>query len=164
MERAAEQGERLSVRGLTPSDLDGVIAIDERITGRRRDEYFRMKFKEDLAQTGVRISLAAEVEGTLSGFLLAKVYFGEFGTLEPAAVLDTLGVRPEFQHQGVGSALLRQLRTNLAGIGVGRVQTEVGWDDPLLVGFFRREGFRMAPRICLDLELSRRPRDDGEAA
>lgn len=163
MERALEQGERVYVRGLMPSDLDGVIAIDARNTGHRRDEYFRLKFRENLAEAGIRISLAAEIEGALCGFLLARVYFGEFGTMEPAAVLDTIGVRPEFQHQGVGSALLRQLRTNLAGIGVGRVQTEVSWDSPLLVGFFRRAGFQMAPRLCLDLDLSKPPPENGDA-
>jgi ribosomal protein S18 acetylase RimI-like enzyme len=162
MERSQEQGERVYVRGLVQADLDGVIAIDEKITGRRRDEYFKLKFRENLAEAGIRISLAAQIEGALCGFLLARVYFGEFGTVEPAAVLDTIGVHPDFQGQGVGSALLRQLRTNLAGIGVGRVQTEVSWDDPLLVGFFRREGFQMAPRLCLDLDVSRPPREDGE--
>lgn len=164
MERARELGEQVYVRGLTPADLDGVIAIDARITGRRRDEYFKLKFRENLAEAGIRISLAAEVEGALCGFLLARVYFGEFGTVEPAAVLDTIGVRPGSQHQGVGSALLRQLRTNLAGIGVARVQTEVSWDDPMLVGFFRREGFRMSPRLCLDLDVSRPPREGEDAS
>jgi len=38
------------------------------------------------------VSLAAEIEGLLVGFLLARVYYGEFGTLEPAAVMDTIGV------------------------------------------------------------------------
>ena len=141
------------VRNLRPSDLESVIALDARIVGRRRDEYFRVKLRESQQETGIRVSLAAEQEGLFCGFLLAKVYYGEFGTLDPVAVLDTLGVHPGFRGRGVGTALHEQLRINLTGLGVGTIRTEVGWDDQPLLGFFHRQGFRPAARFCLDLSL-----------
>jgi GNAT superfamily N-acetyltransferase len=82
------------------------------------------------------------------------VYYGEFGALEPAAVLDTLDVHPDFRGRGVAAALVRQLRTNLAGLGVARLRTEVDWDTPELLTFFAHEGFRPAPRFCLELDLT----------
>jgi hypothetical protein len=30
----------------------------------------------------------------------------------------------------------------------------VGWDELPLIGFFQHEGFRPAPRVCLDLDLA----------
>ncbi|MDH3403743.1 MAG: GNAT family N-acetyltransferase [Acidobacteriota bacterium] len=149
--------DQTTVRSLMPADLDAVIRLDARITGRRREEYFRIKLDQNLAETGIKVSLAAEHEGCFCGFLLARVYYGEFGLLEPAAVLDTLGVDPDFQRRGTGEALIRALRMHLAGLGVGRLQTEVSWDDPGLLGFFHSQGFRPAQRFCLDLEVKPLP-------
>jgi ribosomal protein S18 acetylase RimI-like enzyme len=141
------------VRRLRPQDLDAVIALDAKVTGRKRDEYFKLKLKQALADTGIEVSLAAEVEGVFAGFLLARVYYGEFGALEPFAVLDTLGVHPDFRGRGVGSALIDQLRTNLLGLGIPRLQTEVAWENLEILTFFHHEGFRPAARFCLDLDL-----------
>jgi hypothetical protein len=33
------------------------------------------------------------------------------------------------------------------------LQTEVRWDSGDLISFFRSEGFALAPRLCLDLDL-----------
>lgn len=153
IEDVLEREERVAVRGLRPEDLEAVIAIDAKNTGRRRDEYFKIKLEQNLAETGIKVSLAAEIDGCFCGFLLARVFYGEFGRTEPAAVLDTIGVNPDFRGQGVGSALLRQLKTNLLGLGVPRLQTEVSWDNQPLLSFFQHEGFRPAERISLDLDL-----------
>lgn len=141
------------VRGLRPRDLEAVVALDARITGRRREEYFRVKLDQALKETGVMISLAAETEGAFAGFLLARVFYGEFGELEASAVLDTIGVHPAFRGRGVGRALLAQLRTNLLGLGIRSLRTEVSWDAQELMAFFRHEGFRPADRLCIDLDL-----------
>lgn len=141
------------VRRLRPEDLEAVIATDARSAGRRRDEFFKLKLKQALSDTGIQVSLAAEVDGNFAGFLLARVYYGEFGMVEPAAALDTIGVRPEARGRGVGAALVRQLRTNLLGLGIPRLQTEVAWESLDLLAFFHHEGFRPAARFCLDLDL-----------
>jgi ribosomal protein S18 acetylase RimI-like enzyme len=141
------------VRGLRPEDLEAVIALDAKNTGRRRDEFFKLKLQQNLVESGIKISLAAELDGLFGGFLLARVYYGEFGTMEPAAVLDTIGVHPDFKQQGIGTAMMRQLRTNLKALGVPRLQTEVHWDDREVLAFFQHTGFRPAQRFCLDLDL-----------
>lgn len=141
------------VRRLRPQDLEAVIALDAKITGRRREEYFKLKLKQALADTGIEVSLGAELDGIFVGFLLARVYYGEFGALERVAVLDTMDVHPDFRGRGVGSALIDQLRVNLLGLGIRTLQTEVSWSEPGLLTFFNREGFAPAPRFCLDLDL-----------
>jgi ribosomal protein S18 acetylase RimI-like enzyme len=157
-----ERQTHVVVRNLRPSDLEAVIVLDAKNVGRRRDEYFKVKLQQNLAETGIKISLAAEVDGAFAGFLLARVYYGEFGQTEPAAVLDTIDVHPSFRGHGVGNALLDQLRTNLAGLGVSSLRTEVGWDEISLIGFFQHEGFRPAARLCLDLDLAATPSRRGD--
>ncbi len=145
--------EAVRIRGLRPEDFDLVVAIDAKNVGHRREEFYRVKLHENLHAAGIRVSLAAELDGLFVGFLLARVYYGEFGLTEPAAVLETLAVHPDFQDRHVGSALLDQLKSNLVGLRVGSIQTEVSWDNQRLMAFFQREGFRPAPRLALDLPL-----------
>jgi Acetyltransferases len=163
MERLQREDERVVVRDLRPKDFEAVIALDARIVGRRREEYFRVKLQESQSHTGIKVSLAAEQDGLFCGFLLARVYYGEFGTMEPVAVLDTIGVHPGFRGRGVGAALQRQLRTNLSGLGVSILQTEVSWEDQHLLGFFHHQGFRPAARFCLHLDLSQPAPERGDA-
>ena len=141
------------VRRLRPDDLEAVIALDAKVIGRRREEYFKLKLKQALSDTGIEVSLGAELDGAFVGFLLARVYYGEFGSLEQVAVLDTMAVHPDFQGHGVGTALIDQLRVNLLGLGIRTLHTEVGWQNQPLLAFFNREGFVPAPRFCLDLDL-----------
>lgn len=148
--------ETCSVRRLRPTDLDRVVALDALVTGRERRGYFVHKLAENLLDTSVQVSLGAEVDGILVGFLLARVWTGEFGLTDPVAVLDTIGVQPQFQHHGVGEALLAQLATNLRGLNVATLRTEIAWDGFELLRFFHHHGFRPAPRLCLDLDLEQR--------
>lgn len=99
----------------------------------------------------MQVSLAAEFDGIFVGYLMACAWYGEFGTLEPHAVLESFGVHPDLEKQGAGRALLEHLVTNLSGLGPTTLRTEVDWKDLELVGFFHRAGFLPAPRRCLDL-------------
>lgn len=153
MDTIAPLANDVVVRNLRPSDLDAVILLDAKNVGRRRDEFFRLKLKQALSDTGITVSLAAELDGAFVGFLLARVFYGEFGVTERVAVMDVIDVHPDLRRHHVATALLDQLRTNLLGLGIHVLRTEVGWDNHDLFGFFRREGFVMAQRLCLDLDL-----------
>lgn len=161
MESVSLEKEPVYVRRLRPDDLTRVVTLDGHVTGRRRDEYFKIKLDQALAETGIEVSLAAEIDGCFTGFLLARVYYGEFGSLEPVAVLDTIAVHPDYQGQGVGAALLDQLCKNLSALGIPSLRTEVGWEDQHLLHFFHHARFRPADRLCLDLDLAGGDRPDG---
>jgi ribosomal protein S18 acetylase RimI-like enzyme len=165
MSSGNSQRDKVVVRRLRPNDLEAVIAVDSKITHRRRDEYFKLKLAQALADTGIQVSLAAELEGNLVGFLLARVYYGEFGIMEQVAMLDTFGVDPDHRDKGVGTELLWQLRDNLLGLGIKTLQTEVAWDEQEILSFFQHKGFKPAPRFCLDLDLeeSRKLAEGAEA-
>jgi len=147
------ESHKVLVRGLKPEDFDDVVRLDAKNSGRRRTEYFKVKLQQNLQETGVKVSLAAELDGAFVGFMLARVYYGEFGTSEPVALLDTIDVHPDFAGHGIGRALLDQLNMNLTGLGVGTLRTEVDWTDINLIAFFNHSGFQPAQRLCLDLDL-----------
>lgn len=147
--------DQVLVRSLRTDDLSAIVSIDAAATGRRRDRFLDLKMKQALVDTGIAVSLVAELDGHVVGFLLARLYYGEFGVVEPAAVLDVLGVHPDYRGRHVAAALVDQLRTNLLGLGIATLQTQVQWGNPDLVTFFQHEGFTLAPRLCLDLDLAR---------
>jgi ribosomal protein S18 acetylase RimI-like enzyme len=147
------ESESVVVRNLRPGDMAAVVAVDAKITGQRREQYFKLKLAQALSDTGIMVSLAAEVDGRFAGFVLARVYYGEFGSVEQVCVLDTFVVDPGLSRRGAGRALLRQLRTNLLGLGISTLRTEVEWDNQALLAFFHHVGFCPAPRLSLDQDL-----------
>jgi ribosomal protein S18 acetylase RimI-like enzyme len=145
--------EKYNVRNLTEKDLDAMVRIEHKNTGTSRREYYAQKLRGALNESGIRISLAAESDGILVGFLMGQVFYGEFGLPERIAVIDSVGVNPEFKGRKVGTALMHQLKMNLKALGIEKIHTEVEWQKFGLMGFFAKEGFSPAPRICLECKL-----------
>lgn len=141
--------DQVAVRSMTEDDLPAIVGIDRKLTGRARAAYFERKLEEAMSESGIRVSLIAEVDGSPAGFVMARVDFGEFGLADPVAVLDTLGVDPDQAHHGIGHALLSQLCANLATLRIETVRTMVRWDSFELLRFLDGCGFVPAQRIVL---------------
>jgi ribosomal protein S18 acetylase RimI-like enzyme len=145
--------DRIPVRSMAEGDLRALVAIDRRITGRDRTAYFQRKLNDALTESDVRVSLVAELDGVPVGFIMARVDLGEFGRVETTAVIDTIGVDPDYRNRGVGRALLSQLLANLGTLRVDTVRTEVDWHDRDLLGYLDRSGFLPSQQLCFDQPL-----------
>jgi ribosomal protein S18 acetylase RimI-like enzyme len=141
------------VRSLKLSDLDALIEIDAAASGRRRPMYFEKMVERAVQKADFQASLAAELDDRTVGFVLATLFWGEYGVTEPSASIDAIAVEPEYRGRRVGRALIRQLLLNLAALRIERVRTEVSWNDYRLLAFFERSGFAPARRICLERRL-----------
>jgi ribosomal protein S18 acetylase RimI-like enzyme len=146
--------EDLPVRSMAESDLPAIIRLDRKITGRDRTAYLTRKASEVARDSAIRMSLVAEVDGKVAGFLMARVDFGEFGRAEPIAVLDTIGVAPDRARQRVGRALLEQLLLNLASLRAEQVVTEVSLDQVPLLAFLGRTGFARSQRLAFEKAIA----------
>jgi ribosomal protein S18 acetylase RimI-like enzyme len=129
------------------ADLPAVVRIDFAITGRQRSDYMRRKLAEAMLDSAIRVSLTAWLDDAIVGFLMARVDVGDFGRTEPVAVLDTIGVHPDYRHRRIGHALLSQLVVNLGGLRIERVETIVAPHDLELLGFLYAVGFAPSQRI-----------------
>lgn len=145
--------DHILVRELKLADLERVVRIDAQATGRSRREYYSKKLGEAVTESGIRISLAAEVTGDLAGFILGRLYYGEFGLPEPTAIIDSIGVDPAWRGKRIGAALLAQLEMNLRGLGIESIQTQVAWNHFDLVRFLAASGFEPAPVLTLQKKL-----------
>jgi ribosomal protein S18 acetylase RimI-like enzyme len=145
--------DRIPVRAMRGDDLRALIAIDRQIVGRDRSAYFARKLADALHESGVRVSLVAELDGRPVGFIMARIDLGEFGRVEPTAVMDTIGVDPEFRNIGIGRALLSQLLVNLGTLRIEQVRTVVDWRDRALLSYLERFDFCPSQQLCFDLDL-----------
>ena len=145
--------DRIPVRTMEEGDLAKVIAIDAANSGTDRTGYFTRKQEENLKQSGVRVSLVAEQDGFPVGFIMARVDYGEFGRASAEAVMDSIGVDPGFQNDGIGYVLMAKLMVNLGILHVERVRTEVDWNDTALIGYLAAMGFSPAQRVALQKNL-----------
>lgn len=136
------------VRAMLPEDLPPICRIDRQITGRDRRGYIAEKLGEAMHDSAIRVSLTARLDGAIVGFLMARADLGDFGRTEPVAVLDTLGVDPDYAQRGIGHALLSQLFANLGALQVDRVETVLAPGDQALQGFFRGCGFKPSQRLA----------------
>jgi predicted N-acetyltransferase YhbS len=139
--------DKVDVRTLKAEDFNDIVRIDLRITGRKREAYIRELVDEAMTDSAVRVSLVASIDGIAAGFVMARTDFGDFGRPEPVAVLDTIGVDPDYGHRGVGHALLSQLFINLEGLRVERVETVAARENFGLLGFLYDVGFEPSERL-----------------
>jgi GNAT superfamily N-acetyltransferase len=111
-------------------DFEAVVGIDEKVLNTTRPEYYEMKF-EKLFETKdyLPASLVAEKDdGTVVGFVMGETYMGEFGIFQDEASLDTIGVDPDYQHQGIGEQLMNEFMDHMRKLGVRKINTLVDWD------------------------------------
>jgi len=142
--------DRYPCRPLQATDLPAMQQLGERLFGYRRDDYYRIRLHEALEESGVRVSLAVDIDDRLAGFIMARTDFGEFGRSEPAAVIDTIEVDPGYAHHHVGSALLGQLCSNLGALRIDAARTEVAWNQFDLLAFLDASGFRPSQHLALE--------------
>ena len=136
------------VRSMKPQDLQEIARIDRAITGRDRGDYIQGKLAEAMSDSAIRVSMTARLDGVIVGYLMARADTGDFGRTAPAAVIDTIGVDPEYEHRGVGRAMLSQLFANLGALRVERVETSTAPRDQALLGFLFDAGFRPSQRLA----------------
>ncbi len=143
----------VEVSALAADDLDAIVRIDKAITGRSRHGFLERRLGAALRDSNVRVALKARVGGDVVGFVLGAIYYGEFGVPEPSAVVDVIGVHPEFAGRHVGAALFRQLEMQLKALGIDTLRTEVDWTQQGLLHFLEHRGFVPAARLCLEKSI-----------
>ena len=155
----------LKIRALTENDLDAVVEIDRKILGKPRREYWRRKI--GYADIYPRPTLVAELNGKVVGFILGYVSGWEFGVPDTVGWIDTIGIDPDHQNQGIGKSLFKKLIENFKRTGkesrpeakettiegVDVVYTLVRWNDWNLLRFFNKMGFKKGDMTSLELKI-----------
>ena len=144
---------KVEIRPLNSDDFDAVVEIDEKVFDRARPGYYETKFARALDEKDrLVLSLVAELEGKVVGFVMCELFVGEYGIPATTATLDTIGINPDFQGKGVGKQLMADFIGHVRKAGVQKINTLVDWNDWQLIRFFSASGF--APAKTINLELN----------
>lgn len=138
----------IKIRLMENKDFDAVVRIDEHVLNISRPEYYEQKF-ERLFQSGEYIptSLVAQNEnGNVVGFIMGELYIGEFGISRQASV-DTVGVDPDCQRQGIGELLMDEFIEHLKQLEVEKINTLVDKNDTGMMRYFDDNQFNPSKTV-----------------
>ena len=144
--------EDVKIRALKKEDLGAIVAIDAKVLGENRKDYWGKKL-ELMNDKSSQVSLVAEMEGKIFGFILGDVSGWEFGVPDTIGWIDTIGIDPAYQKKGLAKALAQELIRRLKTIGVRTIYTLVSWSDWDLLQFFHAMGFTRGDMINLELKI-----------
>lgn len=144
---------QITVRALEPDDLAAVIAIDERMTGDRRAEYWAKRLELSTLRPPW-MSLVAEVDNRVVGFLFGWVSGWEFGIPGEAGWIDMIGVDPPYRGQRVGAALVERFVAAAESLrGIKKVFTLVHPEQAGIPEFFGALGFQRGKMVQMEKTL-----------
>ncbi len=153
----------IKTRPLTFQDLDSVILIDRKIRASGKAVTYANLTTEQVFTIDKNITymehpvsyvdlikgrvqelfkwgLVAEVEGHVRGFILGETE-QDTGKAAKTGVILILGVHPEFQHQGVATALVNALMDEFRANGIRQVRVSIDERDKELLNFAEKMGF-----------------------
>jgi ribosomal protein S18 acetylase RimI-like enzyme len=151
-------GPAFHVRRVEAADIPSVIALDERVTGLAKPDYWHEVFERfGKGRRDERMFLVAELAGAegpapVIGFVVGEVRAWEFGSA-PCGWVFALSVEPRARLRGAGQALLGALSGEFSHAGVSKMRTMVARDNQLHLLFFRSEGMMAGPYIQLEKDL-----------
>lgn len=139
------------IREAEPVDVAAVEALDARITGIAKPEYWRKAYTR-YGTRPKRYFLVAERDGQVVGFIIGEERAWEFGS-PPCGWVFALGVDPQAREGGIGTKLFAALTSRLKASGVATVRTMLARDDALNMAFFRSQGMMGGSFIQLEMGL-----------
>jgi GNAT superfamily N-acetyltransferase len=97
------------------------------------------------------MSLVAEMDGRLVGFVFGWVGESEFGIAEPTAWLDLIGVDPPYRGRGVGQTLVGRFVQSARELrAIVKVATLIDLAQADIRELFLRLGFHHGPMIQME--------------
>jgi N-acetylglutamate synthase-like GNAT family acetyltransferase len=152
----------LMVRPLRRADLERVIAIDQAVVGAVRRRFMERRLTAAEHRPDEHLFVGVERGGILAGYALGRVLHGEFGRVEPVAVLDAMGVDPDSRDHGCGHALMEGMLAVLRHKRVTRLHSQADWTSHELLKFFHSMGFTLAQRVVLERDTSQALAESGD--
>ena len=153
MNSTKKMGPNYTFRTLNVNDVDDIIKIDERIIMRKRSSLFREQLHDQLAKHGEESFGVIASDGKLVGYVIAETKVYIYGADDLSAWIIFLGIDPDYQDQGIGTALVKQAIDFFSQKGIKVIRTVTAWDWGDLVEFFSSVGFKLSEYLTLELNI-----------
>jgi len=140
---------KIKIRMMQEDDVKAVSAIQSKVLGTRKHDYKALKARAMTSRSPI-MPLVAETEGQIVGFVMGETSEGEYGVPGTVGWVDSIGVLPDYQGQGVARMLVDEIISSMGKVGVRKVLTLVNWHDGDMLGFFDKLGFTRGDMIQLE--------------
>ena len=150
----------VKIRPLSLDNIKDIVRIEKRIEEKlgiineERMEYLKEATRYNIERSDPMMSLGAELDENIVGFIIGEIRIWEFGIGEKTGWIRILGVDPDFQRRGIGRKLGEALLEHFERRGIKRVRTMAEWYTGDLISFFKSLGFNMLNMIPLEKELN----------
>ncbi len=134
---------------MTELDVDGIVRINEKITGKYQPKVWEERVAYYLRRDA-ESSQVAELDGKVVGFMMGEVRGGEFGLEEPTGWVEFFGVDPQARGRDIGRQLIEALLAHFRASGAQVARTIVARRDEEIASFLRAMGFGDAPVLALE--------------
>jgi GNAT superfamily N-acetyltransferase len=146
----------LRIRRAQSEDIDHVIALDERITGLAKPDYWHDIFeryrRRRLEERFFLVAVSDQQSEPILGYVVGEIRAWEFGST-PCGWVFALSVNPDARLQHIGERLFEAISDEFRRAGVDKLRTMVARDTPLHMTFFRSEGMMAGPYIQLEKSI-----------
>lgn len=136
------------------ADVAEIIALDARITGFSRADFWNDLFRQRETSETLCV-LVAKIDGRMIGYAMGEVR--SWPVRAPVCGwLYAIGVEKEYRLHKAASVLMSELILRFKESGVGIVRTVIDVDDHLLMSFLRSVGMTAGPFVELEMPLNRK--------
>jgi N-acetylglutamate synthase-like GNAT family acetyltransferase len=142
------------VRSLERRDLPSIVAMEDRVTGVARPQYWEQRIEMSEAIRPHWTSLVAEFDNRFVGFLFGRAGELEFGLPGTIAWVETIGVDPAYRGRGIARELIEQFISSAEDHGIKTIFTLVTSGQTDMQTFFSRQGFAQGKMLHYQKELS----------
>jgi L-amino acid N-acyltransferase YncA len=141
MEENVAQGQELqvSIREMMERDIDGILAIDRKITGQSRALTYDSSPNNYLGGE-LAMSVVAEAEGRIVGFLLGRMVESSYKAAD-IALAQIIGVDPAYLHHRIGTKLMQGFIACCKERGVDSIHAMVSSQDGEMISFLHSMDF-----------------------
>ncbi len=142
----------VKIRPLDELDLNGIVRIDEKISGIYQPEIWESRTAYYLRRDP-GASQVAEIDGKVVGFMFGDLRAGEFGIEEPSGWVERFGIDPDYRGKDLGRKLFEAVCAHFRAEGAQTVRTLVDSNDTKLSGFLGAIGFTPSALQALEIKL-----------
>ncbi len=140
MKPQGQEPNPVRVRRADERDMEALLTIEQQCFNVYYYDYYMLDRKdfEFYLQDTDTLFLVAVQESHVAGYIVGPV---DLWRNPPTAHIDSIGVLPNVQHQGIGSLLLQSFTDEVRRQGCTRVTLEVSTANETGLTFFAKHGF-----------------------
>ena len=136
-----------SLRRFQPAELEDVMRINQVCLPENYSTYFFMELHERYPETFI----VAEVAGEIVGYIMCRIEsglpdFGLLGITKRGHVIS-VAVLPEYQHKGIGDALMHEAMLGMRQYKAKECYLEVRASNTPAINLYKKLGFETSRTV-----------------